>query len=200
MDKRIFLIAVLFYLGGLSGLYAKIDTLTADLDEPVETDNIQGWASLGNAIGWDVEASSHLPSQKDNHYDVSKLDDGLIKTAWVEGKEGYGIGEYVIFRFTPSKFYIPDSINLWAFYLINGYCKDEATWKANSRVKTIKMYHNDKAMYVVKLHDSMNLQSFGFEVIWLKPGDEIKIEILDVYPGTKYKDTAVTELLPMGAL
>jgi hypothetical protein len=43
----------------------------------------------------------------------------------------------------------------------------------------------------------MNVQTIGLS--WLRPGDTIKVTILAVYPGEKYPDTAISELMPLGA-
>jgi hypothetical protein len=46
----------------------------------------------------------------------------------------------------------------------------------------------------------MNVQRIGFpETIWLHPGDTITVTILEVYPGEKYQDTGISELIPLGA-
>ena len=82
---------------------------------------------------------------------------------------------------------------------MNGYFKNEKIWTANSRVKTFKIYHNNKFVYLVNLHDSMSGQEVEFtKPIYIKPEDEIKMEIIDIYSGTKYKDTAISALIPNG--
>jgi hypothetical protein len=191
---------VIFILGICSCIWANIDTLTAELyPYEVEEDDISGWCSLGCAVWWILESSSHLQSQGDNKYDVNQID-GLIKTAWVEGVDGPGIGEYIVFYFPDSSEYFPmDSINLEGFRVVNGYCKDEKIWEQNSRVKMIKLYLNNEPIYYVKFQDSMKLQDFGFKTIWLHHEDKIKIEIVDVFPGSKYTDTAISVLEPLGA-
>jgi hypothetical protein len=45
----------------------------------------------------------------------------------------------------------------------------------------------------------MNVQTIGLSTVWLRPGDTIKVTILAVYPGEKYPDTAISELMPLGA-
>lgn len=191
--------ALLCSLGVFTGLHADLDTLTTELDEKAEVEHMSGWCSLGCAMGWHVDASSYLLSQGDNHYDPSKFDDEVYTTAWVEGVEGYGIGEYMLLIFTKEDFHGMDSINLWGFHIVNGYCKSKVTWEANSRVKLLKIYHNDKPLFFINLHDSMYVQAVGFDQIWLKPDDEIKAEIIEIYPGTRYEDTAITEFIPLGA-
>ena len=60
------------------------------------------------------------------------------------------------------------------------------------------MYYNDVPYAILQLNDTRNLQCFDVGV--LGPHDEqapqwsLKFEILEVYPGTKYEDTAISEL------
>jgi len=200
MDK-LKIITCIVVLGAFGVLQSKIDTLTAELDPyEVDVDDISHMCSLGCAVCWDLEASSHLPPAGNNSYDVWKLD-GVIPTAWVEGVDGYGIGEYVLFKFAENREEFPsDSINLNGFRMMNGYCKNTYIWSINARVKRLKIYHNGKPLYVVRLHDSIELQNFFFpEIVWLRRGDEVKVEILSVYPGTKDYDTAISVLEPLGA-
>lgn len=199
MDKLRILFGVVFILGACGGVSADIDTLTAELDPEAELEHMGDWCSLGCAMGWHETASSYLAPQGGNYYDAARFDDGVPSTAWVEGVDGYGIGEYMFLYFTEEDFHKMDSINLWGFNIVNGYCKNEKTWQANSRVKFLKVYHNDAPLFYIRLHDSMYLQSVGFAQVWLKPGDEIKAEIKGIYPGTKYDDTAVSEFIPLGA-
>lgn len=161
-----------------------------------------GWNSgpLGQMV-----ASSELKSQGDISYEAKNLGDLNLKTAWIEGVEGYGIGEKITIILNED--YLPNQIAFnGRFEIFNGYCKDEKTWKENSRVKTIKIYHNDKYVFIVDLKDSWQLQSFN---IWpfvvhhsnpdgfidLKKDDTITIEIASVFKGTKYKDTAISEFV-----
>ncbi len=156
--------------------------------------------SLGCDVGWEVSASSALKPEAGNSYEVGNLDDLRAKTAWIEGHADYGIGEYILYKFPKRLFVGLDSANWGGFIIMNGYFKSEKIWAANSRVKTFKMYHNDKPVCYVKLHDSMSGQDVKFaKPIYLKREDEIKLEIFEVYPGTKYKDTAISALILMGA-
>ena len=56
---------------------------------------LNGGCSLGCALGWDITTSSTLSSQGNNNYGAENLEDGKKETAWVEGKQGYGIGEKI---------------------------------------------------------------------------------------------------------
>ncbi len=159
--------------------------------------------------------SSALKSQSENTYDKNSICDLNYKTAWVEGVNGYGIGETVDFKFKP------DHPRITTVIIANGYIKDKNTWKNNSRVKQLKMYLNDKHFAILNLEDVYAEQMFeiptiGYKITrhsnkdgstwWrykdengrdvksyhenseLKP-DNIRFEILSVYKGEKYKDT-----------
>jgi hypothetical protein len=153
-------------------------------------------------------ASSTLQNKSDEKYDVSNLDDFDVHTAWIEGKPDYGVGESVTFHFTKELWESDDShpdmhgrdkVNFNGFYLLDGYTKSEALWREYSRVKRLRVYQNNTPIFDIALADSMEVQFVTCSVVWLKPNDKIKVEIMEVYPGEKYKDTAITELTPEGA-
>jgi hypothetical protein len=163
--------------------------------------------SLGCAYGWTTEASSHLAPQGDNAYDVTKLEDFSARTAWVEGAEGDGIGERLVFTIQPNE---PGAeteedvgnrpVPFWGLDLVNGYAKDEATWRRNGRVRELLLSINGAPAARLLLQDSRLPQSAslppGLEV---GPGDVVALEIRAVYPGERYRDTALTELVLHGA-
>lgn len=175
--------------------------MTADPGYPPE-ENELSMCSLGCAMGWHTKASSSLKAQGNNNYDVSNIDDFRVNTAWVAGTKGYGIGETITYTFTKGDFdkaKIGNRINFNGFLILNGYCKNKKVWMENSRVKRVRISHNKKPLYEAMVHDSMNLQEIDFDNVYLKPWDTVTVTILEVYPGTKYKDTAISELIPTGA-
>jgi hypothetical protein len=167
-----------------------------------------GGCSLGCAYGWTTVASSALAPQGENRYDVAMLEDGSARTAWVEGVEGDGVGERLLFTIQPN----PDSdgggeeagagqpVPFWGIDAVNGYAKDEATWRRNGRVRELLLSINDRPAARLVLQDSRLPQSVslppGLEVA---PGDVVALEIRAVYPGERYADTALTELVLHGA-
>ena len=85
-----------------------------------------------------VVVSSTLP-HKNDIYTRENLTDNDPGTAWVEGREGDGKGDQIVFFFsghTP-----PDVI-----VITPGYYKDDATWYKNNRVSkiTIRMYQSEE--------------------------------------------------------
>jgi hypothetical protein len=90
--------------------------------------------------------------------------------------------------------------------VFNGYCKSESIWKANSRVKRLKMYYNDIPVCIVELADTWQHQSFDIGKFFLSNqypeapfqlsnGSSLKFEIMDIYEGDKYKDVAISEFV-----
>lgn len=162
-------------------------------------------------------------------YSAKKAVDGKIETAWVEGVEGDGIGEYIMFNLNfasiPSyedfennnRYVIVDII------IINGVAKNQNIFKMNNRIKkaTLEVYEAEVAIrqidpwvvskqepilnstFEINLKDTMEPQRFKIK---FKPKQKPisgslssflcvgKLTIKEVYPGTKYKDTGVSEI------
>ena len=81
-----------------------------------------------------LESSGSLPKNGNFSYSVENIHDYNLKTAWIEGQEGYGIGEWIEFQFNTGK----SSTIINGIYLFNGYRKDSVTWQNNSRIKTFR--------------------------------------------------------------
>jgi len=165
-------------------------------------------------------ASSVLKSKSENTYGDRNISDLNYRTAWVEGVEGDGIGETIAFKFPPGhprittviiangyikskeawknnarvkqlKMYVNDKpfavLNLGDVYaeqIFNiptiGY---KITYYSNKDGTPGWKYKDENGRSVKSYHENSEL----------KP-DFIKFEILSVYKGDKYKDTAITEI------
>ncbi|MEO7990062.1 MAG: hypothetical protein ABI663_11000 [Chryseolinea sp.] len=161
---------------------------------------------LGAACSWycgggqDTQAaSSALQPFKDINYSAANAHDLSYKTAWIEGVPGYGIGESLTYHFPP------ENPRITKIIVVNGYVKSKKSWTDNSRVKTLKAYLNDKPFAILNLADTRQEQEFEFSPIgnsdradWDKlksaPSWTMKFEIIDIYKGEKYDDTAITEI------
>ncbi len=164
------------------------------------------WDPVGSACSWycggivnSVTASSYLMSQSENSYLPSNTHDFDYKSAWVEGVKGYGIGEFLLYEFPPECPRVTDII------IANGYVKNQSAWELNSRVKSLKVYYNDEPLAILKLSDVRAEQRFhlspigysdreDFKLLKLKSTWTLKFEILEVYKGSKYEDTVISEL------
>ncbi|MCS7037965.1 MAG: Hint domain-containing protein [Saprospiraceae bacterium] len=136
-----------------------------------------------------IFASSTLSPIKRFNYEAGNAHDFSLRTAWVEGVAGYGIGESITFRFPKQ------SPPVTRVEIYNGYMKSEKTWKDNSRVKQLKVYVNDRPSFLLNLKDIHSKQIFSLDT--LQGTDEdlyLKFEITDVYKGDKYEDVAIAEI------
>lgn len=164
------------------------------------------WDIVGDGCNWycgggpkKVSASSYLKSKGVIKYEPKNAHDLNYKNVWVEGVEGYGIGEYLLYTFTSSAPRINEII------IVNGYIKNKETWINNSRVKKLKMYIDSKPYAILNLKDIRGAQHFAVDPIGnsnrqdtdafkTTPDWTIKFEILEVYKGLKYEDVAISEI------
>jgi hypothetical protein len=158
------------------------------------------WALWISPIG-EPKASNNLVANSSSNYVIENIHDWNLNTAWVVGKDNYGIGEYACFTLPYGNSIL--QYKGW-FMMFNGYCKSLNTWQNNSRVKLFAFYYNDKLICNIELLDTWHVQIFDissyvksnrYDNGTLKDGDTFKFVILDVYKGDKYKEVAITELL-----
>lgn len=142
---------------------------------------------------------------------------------WCEGAAGDGIGEYIEITRTMlqpdefkygkledgtvdySTFHLNESMPLkerkefeyTSLCIVNGYAENESKWADNGRVKTLKMYVNDKFYGYIELEDTINPQYIPLYDIKSHSTEEMKFkfEIADVYKGLKYDDTCITGIV-----
>ncbi|HIC32562.1 MAG TPA: hypothetical protein EYO76_11655 [Flavobacteriaceae bacterium] len=172
----------------------ELEKLHEEYDETTES----VWDIIDSGCSWycgggnyKIIASSELKSMKTFSYDAKKANDLSYETAWVEGKDGSGIGEYLEYHF--KKYSAP----VTKIFVSNGYMKTEESWKNNNRVKKLKLYVNNKPFAILNLKDNRSSQEFVFDYNWSKGKQEdnvLRFEILDIYKGNKYNDTAITEI------
>lgn len=136
-----------------------------------------------------IFASSTLVPNKTLDYLAGNVHDFSLRTAWVEGVEGYGIGESITFRFAKQ------SPPVTAVEVYNGYMKSDKVWQDNSRVKQVMLYVNDKPYALLNLKDIKSKQIFAIDTLQGIDSElYLKFEITDVYKGDKYDDVAISEI------
>lgn len=143
-----------------------------------------------------VTASSHLKAQGRFNYLPKNAHDFNHESVWAEGVQGQGIGEWLEYEFAGG------CPRVTAIKILPGHVKTKAAWEANSRPKYIKMYYLGKPICILDLQDVRGMQYFDLEKFGPfgyhdsdKPTWRLRFEIVDVYPGTKYQDTVISELL-----
>ena len=118
-------------------------------------------------------------------HSADRLIDGDISTAWVEGMSGQGIRESVSIQFDDE--YLINGIKINA-----GYQKNDELYNKNSRPAKIGIAFSDGTYEVHELDDVNSVQ----DIVFQKPiySKSISLIIEDVYSGTKYEDTAISEI------
>ena len=172
------------------------------------------WSTI-NTINLDslkiaLEVSSTLGSS----YSKSNLFDKKIETAWVEGAKDDGIGEWIKVQLDAT-LESPTStpFSIYQVGVIPGYSKNQKTWIENNRVKSVLIViqspsgfprENECVVFRLKLKDSNKLQIFNIPVKkvagnYLPMTKTVWFKVEDIYKGTKFKDTCISEIVLMGA-
>ena len=137
-----------------------------------------------------VTASSCLQPIKSFKYEGENAHDFNHESVWAT--KGKGIGESLTYTFEGK------CPRITTVKILNGHVKTESVWRANSRVKKLRMYYNGKPYAILALQDSRTLQCFDVGTLGYhdldKPDWTLKFEILEVYPGSKHEDTVIAEL------
>jgi hypothetical protein len=208
-----FVIIILIRFNALLGLMDGLPEIQAELVDKssytyseslkiYQEEEKWGWHSGKIGKGY---ASSELKAVKSISYGVDNIYDLDLNTAWIEGEEGYGLNSFFQFEIEYGTVYREVYFN-GVVEIFNGYCKNEMTWRDNSRVKRLLLSINENSICTIRLHDSWHFQSFEINQFLrsninpngkytLEPGDILKFEILEIYPGSKYMDVAISEFV-----
>lgn len=121
--------------------------------------------------------------EKNKKYDKENLSKYEVDTPWVEGVKGDGKGEW----------FIIDNHFVYGYLLImNGYISYEKPYlyKQNGRVKQIKVTgENSGKSKVLDVLDTPHPQTV--DISFLSEPEDIRVEIVEVYKGSKYDDTCI---------
>jgi hypothetical protein len=138
----------------------------------------------------DVTASSTLQPEwyegRQRKYDPPNIKDDSEATAWVAAGRDDDIGQWV--KLTFSEKVVVSSISI-----VGAYGADENRFQWNNRLKKVQLCFPDSSHNkVFTLADSRDCQKLTLDrpvtTLWLR------IVILEVYPGTKYRDTPISEI------
>lgn len=175
-----------------------IDELTFEQEELLDAffqyDYVMPWETEGPGCSWycggwpeGITATSVL--ENSINYEAYNVHDFSLRSAWVEGDEGDGIGSSftVTFRYRSPR--------VTEFTIYNGYQKSEETYFNNSRVKEMKVYIEGVEYGHIELQDTTAPQTFFMTPLTsLGDGIDITFEIVDIYKGEKYEDTCISEI------
>ncbi|MBI4943576.1 MAG: hypothetical protein HY830_22775 [Actinobacteria bacterium] len=139
-----------------------------------------------------AEASSEQDAEGSTSYGADNTLDGKVATAWNSDGKADGAGPGITLTYT---FDAP--VDLRSVSLTNGYQKviksngkNRDLYAANSRVKQVKVV-TDGGEWTWTLQDARAPQTLRKEFGRTKT---VTLEILSVYKGAKYSDTAISEV------
>ena len=164
-----------------------ITSLTLPGPEVLPSPGFAGETCLVPEEGAKLCVSSVLKSQKGNQYGPENMFDGDPGTAWVEGVDGDGVGEAIVIRFDEPEDVVTIEIR-------NGYNKNSDIFAKNNRISAVVVKASNGYSAVAELADNGELQGIDLSEQKIVGVDWISIEIISVYPGSKYADTAISEL------
>jgi hypothetical protein len=127
-------------------------------------------------------SSVRLAVQSNTYYPANAID-GKRGTAWIEGVDGPGIGEWIRFDFDRE-------INLHRILIEPGYFKSPAIWAQNNRIAILTASFSDGSSRDLTFSDRMDSQKIDVGSVKTK---WVKLVIKSVYYGTD-PDTAISEL------
>ena len=97
-------------------------------------------------------SSVRLAVQSNTYYPANAID-GKRSTAWMEGVDGPGVGEWIRFDFNRD-------INLHRILIQPGYFKGPQVWAQNNRLAKVTVQFSDGSSRVLTLDDRMESQRF----------------------------------------
>jgi F5/8 type C domain len=130
-----------------------------------------------------ASASSIRLAVQSNTYFAANAIDGRRSTAWIEGVDGPGIGEWIRFDFDRD-------IVLHRILLQPGYFKSPQIWAGNNRLATVTAQFSDGSSRELTFTDSMTSQKVDVGAIRTR---WVRFVIKSVYYGAD-PDTALSEV------
>jgi hypothetical protein len=127
-------------------------------------------------------SSVRLAVQSNTYYPANAID-GKRSTAWIEGVDGPGLGEWIRFDFDRE-------IKLHRILIQPGYFKSPAIWAENNRLATVTAQFSDGTSRDLNFDNRMDSQKVDIGSVKTR---WVKFIIKSVYYGTD-PDTALSEV------
>ena len=149
-----------------------------------------------------ASTSSVCPEEAGFTYEGANVVDGSDTTAWIEGTDGYGAGEWIQLESGGEK-------TVYGICIKNGYIKNNMTLARNGQVRRIRIEGQDGSSQEFDLNMSSDISgNYSDILVFGQPMEtaSIKITILDTYAGQDYtnpedgktygpyEDTCITEI------
>lgn len=147
-------------------------------------DEYQGMDAVASMSCSSVLAGDEVTS----YYGTANLTDGDLSTGWAEGVDGTGVGQW--FQLDLAT---PQTVN--RLNICPGYAKSQKLFRENGCPTRVRVHYSDGTYTELELRDQLvegsEIQSFSTE----EPHTTtyLRVEIVEVRPGTVYDDTVISE-------
>jgi tetratricopeptide (TPR) repeat protein len=107
--------------------------------------------------------------------------------AWCEGVVGDGAGQSIVMH-------VDGGGSFRRFWIGGGYTRTDKTFRENNRPRHVRLTSDLGLNVVMELPDGKESLTVEVPLPWMQRW--LKLEIVDVYPGTKYQDTCISFMAP----
>jgi len=149
------------------------DQSSPDTSEPTNTTPLKITASA---------SSIRLAVQSNTYYAANAID-GKRSTAWIEGADGPGLGEWIRFDFDRE-------INLHRILIQPGYFKSPQIWADNNRLAVLTAQFSDGSSRDLNFSDRMDSQKVDIGSVRTR---WVRLVVKSVYYGSD-PDTPISEV------
>jgi hypothetical protein len=145
-----------------------------------------------------AKASSALRPHGATRYDAARALDGRLDTAWCEGAQGDGVGEWIEVR---AQHLAGWRSPLCQVLMIPGYAKSEALYQQNGRVTRLRIASCTRPTAFLEADVEPFYPNWPYPRIEIPAGalggeaDCFRVTILAVAPG-RVHDTCMSEVIP----
>lgn len=186
------------------------DAFAAELPrlQPVRvvTEPREGWRIFFGGCSWycgapkiAVSATSFLTESEALKHPPQQAHDRSMQKVWSEGVEGNGEGETLSFTFITTEKDTTD-LGVTSCAIATGHQGSAKLFRQNARPRTLELVVDGRAVATLELQDDMGLQWFEIPKVKLaRPSKHvIGLKIGEVYPGSKFQDSCITEVYFQG--
>ena len=166
----------------------------------------EGWSYFFGGCSWycgapkiAVSATSFLTESEALKHPPQQAHDSNMQKVWSEGVEGNGTGEVLNFTFITTEKDTTD-LGVTSCAIAIGHQGSAKLFRQNARPKTLELVVDGRAVAKLELQDEMGLQWFEIPKVKLaRPSKHvIGLRIGEVYPGSKFQDSCISEVYFQG--
>lgn len=163
--------------------------LSAHYQDGQIMDQWQGGEFPDEYIDWARARASSVLEGNQARYGAMNIIDRNPETAWAEGAKGYGIDEWVQVERDGLE-------DISRILIVNGYHKSQEIYDNNGRLRRFRLDFS-QGQHIYYEVDENKTESNYIRITFDRPisTDSIRLTILDVFKGSKYEDTCITDIL-----